>query len=149
MFFYEKWEVFKALVELREIIRELADKYRGMGLANDFSQAERAASSGILNLGEGAKSRKKGHKIERYESTLGSVGEINACFVWFAKVLPNEPLVLRGLRLCDAIAGMMTNLIKSVEKNWRSRRPLRPEDGQDTNENPPPSQPRPPPRRNR
>jgi hypothetical protein len=39
-----------------------------------------------------------------------------------AEILPIEPLVQRGLDLCDRCAARMTNLIKSVEDNWKSKR---------------------------
>jgi four helix bundle protein len=120
MFFYERWEVFKKLVALREVVKKLRDKYQRSGLSVDLNQLLRAISSAIHNFGEGAKHQNKGHKLERYRTTLGEIGECNASMVVLSLDLPNEELIPEGKILCNDIAAMMTNLIKSVEKNWES-----------------------------
>jgi len=124
MFFYEKWEVFKAAVRLRDIAHELS-KYKVPGTADDLHQLRTNTSSIVLNLGEGAKARYKGKKIDRYTTSLGSAGEANANLIILAKSLPKQaaPLIEEGRELASAIAGMMTNLIKSVEEKWDSPPP--------------------------
>ena len=87
-----------------------------------------ALSSALHNLGEGAKRQTKGHKLERYRTTLGEIGECNVSFVVLALDLPHEPLIREGKEVCNEVAAMMTNLIKSVEVNWESPRKKRPPD---------------------
>ena len=115
---YERWEVFQDLVELRDIAARLATKYPRRGLGTELTQLVRSSSSAVLNLGEGAKHTKKGHKLERYGATLASIGECNANLVILASQLPRDPLIARGQFLCSKTSRMMTNLIRTVERDW-------------------------------
>lgn len=64
MFFYEKWDVFKAALRLREIAQELA-AFRTAGTASDLDHLRRASSSCVLNLAEGARERYVGKRLHR------------------------------------------------------------------------------------
>lgn len=118
MFAYENWPVFRDLVELRMIALQLSRKYRGRGLGKELGQLEGSTSSAVLNLGEGAKKPKKGHKLEHYGSVLGSLGESNAALIILSTALPREQLLVRARLLCNRAAPAVTNLMKKVERDW-------------------------------
>jgi hypothetical protein len=119
MFFYESWPVFKNLVELRTIAHQLSEKYHGRGLSSDLNQLARNTSSGVLNVGEGAKATKKGTKLERYGTALASIGEANANLIVLSIPIQDEPLIARGRDLCSNISRDLTNIMRSVERDWR------------------------------
>ena len=128
MFFYEKWDVFKAAVRLREISHLLGD-YQVRGTAGDLQQLRDNTGSVVLNISEGAKEPKKGKKLDRYGTALGSTGEANANLIVLQRLYPKEaqPLIAEGLELTNRIAPMVTNLLKSVERNWDKNKPSAPD----------------------
>ena len=116
MFFYEKWDVFRAALELRRIATDVS-RFRQPGTAADLDQFRRAASSVILNIAEGAKERHKGRKLVRYDTARASAGECNAAVLILLTTLPNDARVDldEGQSLANRVSAMMTNLIRSVE----------------------------------
>jgi four helix bundle protein len=116
MYYYEKWDVYGVLVELRELAAKLSRK-RFPGYAPDLVQLNRAASSAIANLAEGAREQKPGRKIERYQTTVSSVSECNGVLSVMARAFPRERLFAEGRNLCERGSAMMTNLIRSVERS--------------------------------
>ncbi|MGH7555835.1 MAG: four helix bundle protein [Longimicrobiales bacterium] len=116
MYHYESWDVYQALLELREIAAKLSRK-RFPGYAPDLLQLNRAASSAVANLAEGAREQQPGHKLERYRTTLSSVSECNGVLTVLSRAFPHEELVAEGRSLCERASAMMTNLIRSVERS--------------------------------
>jgi four helix bundle protein len=114
LYFYEKWDVYNALLELRRVAA-YASRKRIPGYDSDQKQFTRAASSGVLNLAEGAREQQIGRKLERYRTTLSSTSECNAALTILSAALPNDPMIARGRDLCTRISSMMTNLIRNVE----------------------------------
>ena len=122
MFFYEKWDVFKLALRLRDIVRELSAM--GIpGIASDMDNLKRAASSVLHNIGEGAKDTYPGKKIDRYSTAQASASECNVGFIVLAPSFPDDAqrLLEEGRAAADRISAMMTNLIKSVRKNWKDK----------------------------
>src|SRR5687768_8797773 len=119
MFFYENWEVFKAAVRLRDIAHELS-KYKVPGTADDLHQLRNNTSSIVLNIGEGAKAKYKGKKIDRYTTSLGSAGEANANLIILAKSLPKQaaPLIEEGRELASAIRSEERRVGKECRTRW-------------------------------
>jgi hypothetical protein len=74
MFPYEKWDIYKKLIELKQIMAEL-NKRRPKGMAKEFDNVTRAIGSGISNLAEGAGYTTPGKKINSYENGAGSIHE--------------------------------------------------------------------------
>jgi four helix bundle protein len=117
MFFYEKWDVFKVALRLREIAGELR-KYRTPGTASDLDHLRRAASSGVFNLAEGAKERHLGKRLDRYGTARASASECNGVFLVLESELPEEAqaLITEGREHADRMSAMMTNLIRNTER---------------------------------
>jgi len=117
VFFYERWDVFKALVRLRDVARELS-KYRTPRTASDLEQLRRASSSAILNLSEEARERQFGKKLERYNTSRGSVSECNGALIILAGDLPRgaHALIEEGRDVADRSSAMLTNLIRNTER---------------------------------
>ena len=144
MFFYEKWDVFQAALRLRRIAG-LLSQYRVPGAAEDLNQLRRNTSSIVLNISEGAKEPHLGKKLDRYGSAHGSAGEANSSFLILRPMFPESSASLfeEGREVADRVSAMMTNLIRSVSKNWNdpTSRPARPPKD---SEDPPPPPPPPP-----
>jgi four helix bundle protein len=120
LFFYEKWDVFKVAVRLREISRELS-RFQTPGTASDLDHLRRAASSGVFNIAEGAKERHPGKKLDRYGTAQASASECNAVLLVLEADMPAEAqaLIAEGRELADRESAMLTNLIRSTERNAR------------------------------
>ncbi|MGH7500462.1 MAG: four helix bundle protein [Longimicrobiales bacterium] len=116
MYYYENWDVYRAALELRDVAAKLSRKSL-RGYAPDLAQLNRAASSVVVNLAEGAREQSHGRKLDRYRVTLSSTSECNGVLSGLARAFRAEPLIPQGKHLCERIAPMMTNLIRSVERN--------------------------------
>jgi four helix bundle protein len=117
MFPYEKWKVYRLALELREIAAELS-AIRVRGCASDLDQLRRAASSVVLNLGEGALHQSKGRKLESYRTALASAGEYNAALTFLHGPHPKRLLIEHGRHVCHHTAALLTNLIASVDRRY-------------------------------
>ena len=117
MFFYEKWDVFKAAVRMREIAQELS-QYQTPQTASDLDQLRRSASSCPLNIGEGARERTPKKKLDRYGTSRASAGEFNACLIILEPNLPRrgQPLIVEGKEVADRTSAMLTNLMRSTQR---------------------------------
>src|SRR5262245_42426482 len=122
VFFYEKWDVFKVAVRLREIARELS-RFQTPRTASDLDHLRRATSSGVFNLAEGAKERHLGKKIDRYSTSQASASESNSIFLVIEPDMPAaaQPLIAEGRELADRMSAMMTNLIRATERNAKKK----------------------------
>ena len=117
MFPYENWKVYQLALELRDVCTQLSS-VRVRGCGSDLDHLRRSASSIVYNIAEGALRRTKGKKVEHYRVALGSAGEANAALTVLHRLHPHPTLVLYGIRLCQHIAALLTNLIKTVETTF-------------------------------
>lgn len=113
MYHYGKWDVYVAMLDLRELASGLSRR-RIRGYGPDLLQLNRAASSMVVNLAEGARDQQIGRKLDRYRTALSSTSECNAVFTILARILPSEPALAEGRVLCERITAMLTMLIRSV-----------------------------------
>jgi four helix bundle protein len=126
MFIYEKWLVYRLVLEMREIAEELArDAPRGMG--KDINELRRCAVSAEANLGEGCTRRKKRVKLNHYDIARGSIGEYAAVLKGMWRRHPNRRLVEHGQSVANKASYLVMQLIKSVE-SWPDEQE---HDGQD------------------
>jgi four helix bundle protein len=115
VFHFEKWEVFKAALRLREIAQELSDRMpRGFG--SELRHLREASSSVVLNLAEGARQRSPGRRLDMYSIALGSTSECYGVFLILARCARHEPLIAEGKYECNRIAPMITNLIRNKDR---------------------------------
>ena len=115
MFPYEKWDIYKKLMELKQIMAEL-NKQRPKGMAKEFDNVTRAIASGISNLAEGAGYTTPGKKINSYENGAGSIHEAATGLLTIGHAIGFNRRINRGRVLCDDVCAMFTNLIKSVQR---------------------------------
>ena len=113
-FGYKNWDLYKAALELRGLVSRIARSAQ-RGLAEDVRHLRGASSSILFNLGEGYGQFMPGKKKEHYRIALGSTHECDMALTVLEAEMPTNRDVKRARELCDRIAAMLTNLIKSVE----------------------------------
>ena len=111
---HTRLKVFHVALEMATQAKMIADRIpRGHRSLAD--QLHRAASSVVLNIGEGANRTTSGAKRQRYSEARGEAGEVaaNAQLLAALDLVPSsdcDPLI----HLAGRVAAMLTRLIASV-----------------------------------